>query len=158
KMIDTLEMLQQQLRMIEKYQLRLANDLGRAQEDVAIFWGYVRHYGDEDYRKRGRRGKIEFMHIESYKDDADMTQTTTPIDTTTTPNSIALMKEQERVVHQLIYDLTKSNTDDDDEVPINQLKRRRYRQAARKSVQANADEMERQLHYKHATRKSTQPN
>ncbi|KAH1097514.1 hypothetical protein J1N35_014435 [Gossypium stocksii] len=42
KMIDTFEMLQQQSQMLEKHQLMLANDLSRAQEEMAIFWGYVR--------------------------------------------------------------------------------------------------------------------
>ncbi|KAH1114526.1 hypothetical protein J1N35_007904 [Gossypium stocksii] len=67
------------------------------------------------------------MHIESDKDEADVTQTATPVNTTTTLNSTARMTEQECVVHQLIDDLMKSDTDDEDEVPINQLKRKHYK-------------------------------
>ncbi|KAK5825661.1 hypothetical protein PVK06_020519 [Gossypium arboreum] len=60
-------------------------------------------------------------------------------------------------VYQLIDYLTKSDTDDEEEVPINQLNRKRYKQTTRKSVQDDAGEMERQQRYKRVAKKFTQP-
>ncbi|KAK5771015.1 hypothetical protein PVK06_047184 [Gossypium arboreum] len=99
---------------------------------MAIFWGY------------GEKEKSKPVHIESDKDDVDVTQTIVPTDATTTPNSNAPLTEQEHVIHQLIDDLMKLNTAYEDEMSINQLKRKRYKQAVGKSVQAYAGEMERQ--------------
>ncbi|KAH1091743.1 hypothetical protein J1N35_019000 [Gossypium stocksii] len=75
-------------------------------------------------QKRGEEEKTISMHIESHKDDADVTQTATLADITTTSNSTAPMTVQECAVHQLIDDLTKSDTNDEDKMPINQLKRK----------------------------------
>ncbi|XP_017617622.1 uncharacterized protein LOC108462150 [Gossypium arboreum] len=55
-------------------------------------------------------------------------------------------------------DLSKLDTDDEDEVPINQLKQKHYKRIAQKSVQADAGEVDRQPRYNCAARKSTQPN
>ncbi|KAA3465949.1 hypothetical protein EPI10_001080 [Gossypium australe] len=41
KVIDVLEMLQQQFRIMEKHQQRPATNFGRVQKEMALFWGYV---------------------------------------------------------------------------------------------------------------------
>ncbi|KAH1114094.1 hypothetical protein J1N35_007472 [Gossypium stocksii] len=105
--------------------------------------------------KKERKEKIEFVHIESKKDEADMTQTSTPTTTTTTPKSTIPMTEQECMIHQLVDDLKKSDADDEEEVPTNQLKTKHYKQVAGKSVRDDTGEVERKQCYKHATRKST---
>ncbi|KAK5793991.1 hypothetical protein PVK06_035179 [Gossypium arboreum] len=76
------------------------------------------------------------------KDNDDVTQATTPADTTTTL-TIALMTEQECATHQLIDDLMKSDIDDEEEVPINQLKWKYYKQTTGKSIQDDAGEIKR---------------
>ncbi|KAH1039231.1 hypothetical protein J1N35_040974 [Gossypium stocksii] len=73
--------------------------------------------GDEDgeeatvekknMEKEGEEEKTKFVHIEYDKDEADMTQTSTPATTATTPKFVAPMTEQERVIHQVIDDFTK---------------------------------------------------
>ncbi|KAK5811542.1 hypothetical protein PVK06_026883 [Gossypium arboreum] len=56
----------------------------------------------------------------------------------------ALMTAQEHAIHQLIDELTKSYTDDDEEeVPINQLKRKRFKKATGKTIQADSDNQDR---------------
>ncbi|KAK5824879.1 hypothetical protein PVK06_019666 [Gossypium arboreum] len=84
--------------------------------------------------KEGEEEKTESMHIESHKDVADMTQTSTPATTVTTLKSTAPMTEQECAIYQLIDDLKKLDTNDDEEVAINQLKRKCYKQAVEKSI------------------------
>ncbi|KAK5843146.1 hypothetical protein PVK06_005589 [Gossypium arboreum] len=61
--------------------------------------------GEEDttemktIEKKGEEEKIESVHIESNKDNIDVTQTATPTDTSTISKSTAPMTEQECVVH-----------------------------------------------------------
>ncbi|KAH1047003.1 hypothetical protein J1N35_037787 [Gossypium stocksii] len=100
--------------------------------------------------------KIKSVHVKSEKEDDDVTQATTPTETTTM-STTAPMAKQELAIYQLIYDLMKSNTDDEEEVPINQLKQKRYKQTVGKSDQDGASEIERKQRYKRATKKSTQP-
>ncbi|KAH1082860.1 hypothetical protein J1N35_022621, partial [Gossypium stocksii] len=59
------------------------------------------HCRDEEHRKRGEK-KTKSVHVESNKDELDITQTSTPATPATIPKSIALMTEQEHVIHQLI--------------------------------------------------------
>ncbi|XP_012472360.1 uncharacterized protein LOC105789533 [Gossypium raimondii] len=113
---------------------------------------------EKNIEKEGKEEKIESVHIESNKDEANITQTSTPATTTTTPKSTTPMTEQERVIHQLVDDFRKLKIDDDEEMPINQLKMKCYKQVVGKSVQDDAGEVERKQCYKRATRKSTQPN
>ncbi|KAH1122367.1 hypothetical protein J1N35_005527, partial [Gossypium stocksii] len=72
-------------------------------------------------KQEGEVEKIESVYVESDKDDEDVTQATAPVSTTTTLTT-APMTEQERAVHQLINDLMESDTDKEEEMPINQLK------------------------------------
>ncbi|KAH1056118.1 hypothetical protein J1N35_034183 [Gossypium stocksii] len=47
-----------------------------------------------------------------------------------------------QLFHELIDDFTKPNIDEKEEVPINQLKQKRYKQIAGKSIQDDAGEKE----------------
>ncbi|KAH1107742.1 hypothetical protein J1N35_011510 [Gossypium stocksii] len=73
--------------------------------------------------KEGEEEKTEFVHIESDKDEADMTQTSTPATTATTPKSVAPMTKK------------------------------CYKQVVGKSIRDYAREVERKQHYKCTTRK-----
>ncbi|KAH1056936.1 hypothetical protein J1N35_035001 [Gossypium stocksii] len=84
--------------------------------------------------KEGEEEKTKSVHIEFDKDEADMTQTSTPATTVTILKSTTPMTKKERVIHQLINDPTKLDTDNDEEVITNQLKRKCYKQAVGKSV------------------------
>ncbi|KAH1046895.1 hypothetical protein J1N35_037679 [Gossypium stocksii] len=85
---------------------------------------------------KGDEAKIEFVRIESDDEGIETTQTTTP-----TLQSKALRTAWEHAVHQLIDELTKSHTDDDkEEVRINKLKRKRFKKATGKTIQANSDD------------------
>ncbi|KAH1082328.1 hypothetical protein J1N35_022089 [Gossypium stocksii] len=61
------------------------------------------------------------------------TTPSTSYNTTTTRNA-APMTEQEHVAHQLINDLTKLDIDEEEDVPINQLKRKCYKRTIGKFV------------------------
>ncbi|KAK5794112.1 hypothetical protein PVK06_035314 [Gossypium arboreum] len=73
----------------------------------------------EKKKKEEEEEKIKSVHIESDKDEAGMTQTSTLATTATTLKSTAPMTEQECAIHQLINDLTNLDTDDEEKVPIN---------------------------------------
>ncbi|KAH1107068.1 hypothetical protein J1N35_010836 [Gossypium stocksii] len=98
KVIDGLEMLQQQFNILEKHQQRLAFYFGCAQEEIAIFWGPIPPFfnfpkelllepeeedddGEEPIPEKQR--KLNLSNFESKKEDDDVTQATTPISTTT---------------------------------------------------------------------------
>ncbi|KAK5825664.1 hypothetical protein PVK06_020522 [Gossypium arboreum] len=81
----------------------------------------------KNIENKGEEEKTESVHIESDKDKANMTQTYTLATIASTLKSITSLTEQEHAIHQLIDDLRKIDTDDEEEVPINQLKRKRYK-------------------------------
>ncbi|KAH1039087.1 hypothetical protein J1N35_040830 [Gossypium stocksii] len=88
--------------MIEELLLELEDDDEDGEEATAK----TKHI-----EKEGDVEKIESMHVESDKDEADIVQTSTPATPATKPKSTTPMTKQERVVHQLIDDLTKSYID-----------------------------------------------
>ncbi|KAH1082977.1 hypothetical protein J1N35_022738 [Gossypium stocksii] len=85
--------------------------------------------------------KTKSVHTESDDKKMDTTQTAAR-----TSQSKAPMNDE----------LTMSDTDDDEEeVSINQLKRKRFKKATGTTVQANSDDQDRPQRYKQTTRKST---
>ncbi|KAH1114188.1 hypothetical protein J1N35_007566 [Gossypium stocksii] len=96
-------------------------------------------------KHEGDAKKTKYVHFASEKEDDDVTQAPTPVNTTTTmtPRLKASMTAQEHVVHQLIDKLTKLDFDSKDEVPINQLKRNCFKTTAGKAVLADSVESER---------------
>ncbi|KAK5812582.1 hypothetical protein PVK06_028017 [Gossypium arboreum] len=162
RMIKAVEGLKQHFCILEKHHKMIVTDFGKAQEEMAIFCGYVHQYDiviqDEDPTTAPThnqdlekdKARIESIHIKSDDDRMDTTQTSAHV-----PQSKASMTTQERAV---IDEITKSDTDDDEEeVSINQLKRKRLKKVADKTVHADSDDHERPQRYKRTTRKSTQP-
>ncbi|KAK5842392.1 hypothetical protein PVK06_004742 [Gossypium arboreum] len=98
-------------------------------------------HNQELERDEARTGSV---HIESDDDGMDTIQTTAAALQSETP-----MTAQECAVHQLIDEITKSDTDDDEEeVPINQLKRKRFKMPIGKTIQGDSDDLDRSQRYK----------
>ncbi|KAH1039865.1 hypothetical protein J1N35_041608 [Gossypium stocksii] len=179
----------------------MAIDLNKVQQEMVIFWGYVRRMDKaikkslqknfthpmptfpifpkelllepEEDNGKGEESttekqtieqereaeKTESIHVESEKEDEDVTQATAPTDTITTTQRLkAPMVVQECAVHHLIDGLTKSDSDYKEEVPINQLKKKRYKTITGKVVPVDSGEIERQMHYKLQPRSLPKPN
>ncbi|KAK5842788.1 hypothetical protein PVK06_005180 [Gossypium arboreum] len=132
---------------------------------MAIFWGYVRQR-DKTIQKSPQMKFSHLMPIFSIfhkelllKLEEENDEAPAPVNTTTTmtPRSKAPLTAQEHAVHQLIDELTKLDSDLEDEVPINLLEKKCFKTTARKAIPADSGESERQQRYKHTT-KPSKPN
>ncbi|XP_052488633.1 uncharacterized protein LOC128041905 [Gossypium raimondii] len=105
----------------------------------------------------GEAEKTKSVHVESEKKDDDVTQAPAPATTTTTLRATTPITAQERAVHQLINELTKSDSDSEDQLPLSQKKRKHFKTTAGEAVPAENGESELQQRYKCAAKKSTEP-
>ncbi|KAK5771939.1 hypothetical protein PVK06_048195 [Gossypium arboreum] len=70
---------------------------------------------------------IEFAHLDSDKEDNDRQHTFMPTTTAKVPQSKAPMTDQD-------HELTMSDIEDTDEMPINQVQQKRFKKVAKKTV------------------------
>ncbi|KAH1098004.1 hypothetical protein J1N35_014925 [Gossypium stocksii] len=93
---------------------------------------------NEEKKQKGPKGdeeKMESMNIDSDQERKEVNHVPTPTKPTTAPKSTTPISKQDRKINQLIDNLTKLDDNDEEEVPINMLKRKQhYKCAAQKST------------------------
>ncbi|KAH1072964.1 hypothetical protein J1N35_025292 [Gossypium stocksii] len=101
------------------------------------YWEHYLSRGEEPtVEKKTTEQEGEVEKTKSKKKDDDVAQTHALANTTTTPRATTPITAQECVVHQLIDELTKSDSGSEDEMPISQHKRKRFKTTGVKEVTA----------------------